>query len=176
MQLVSRFNPDFIKTVHPDSPEASFVRSVEDISHLYRYGTALSRYHQARLDEIIESQNSPLYVIDGRPTYGPQPSEEVTSTIWKERLLSYGEEGTKIVTAISTLKTCTDLLVGKQIEFCMPTKHNLNADEGYINGACIDYSPRIDGSPALFIQIGSAQTNGSGIHFPILSICNISIS
>ena len=175
MQLVPRFNPDFIKTIHPDSPEASFVRSIEDISSVYRYGTVFSRYHQARLDEVIESRDKPLYLINGRPSYGPQPSEEVMSAIWKERLLSYGEEGTKIVTAIGILKTCTDLLLGKRIDFCMPTKHDLNADKGYINGNCIDYSPRIDSDPALFIQIGSEQRNGTGIHFLILNICNVSI-
>ena len=176
MKFIPRFKPDFIATIHPDSPEASFVHSVEEIASVYRYGTVFSRYHQARLDEMIESQNKPLYLINGSPSYGPQPSEEVMSAVWQERLLSYGEEGAKVVAAIGALKTCTDLLIGKQIDFCMPTKHDLGEDKGYINGSCIDYSPRIDSDPALFIQIGSEQTRGSGIHFSILSICNISIS
>ena len=170
------FRADFLHSIQPDSPEELFVRSVDDIADAYRYSTVFDQYHHARFNDFIERQNRPLYIIDGNLSYGTPPSDETVSCIWKERLLSYGKAGKIVVNAIGGLKLSTDLLLGKQIDFCMPYKHNLNSDTGYINGNAIDYAPAISEDPALFIQIGSKRTNGQGVHFPILGMCNISIT
>lgn len=152
-----------------------FVRSVDTITQAYRSSTIFDDYHHAWFKDFAKRQKRPLYVIDGQLSYGPQPSEEVVSAKWKKRLLKHGEIGEVVVNAIGNLKTSSDLLLGKTIDFCMPYKRALNPGSGYINGNYIDYAPSIDVDPALFIQIDRERVSGQGMHFPILNLCGISI-
>lgn len=175
MHIVPRFTADFLKSVDPQSPEELFVRSLLIIDSAYQYSTIFDDYHHAWFKDFVTEQDEPLYVIGGQLSYGPQPSEEVVSAKWKKRLLQHGKIGEIVVNAIGGLKTSSDLLLGKSIDFCIPYKRKLNPNTGYINGNLIDYAPGIQNDPSLFIQIGDERVTGAGIHFPILSLCAISI-
>lgn len=175
MKLIPRFSPEFLASVVADSPEDMFVRSVGNITFAYRNTDVFHRFHDAWFDDFVEKQNKPLYVINHRLSYGPQPSEDVISAVWKERLRSYGEYGEIVVDAIGNLRTACELLLGKQIDFCMPYKREINQTQGYINGQLIDYAPTVTEDPTLLIQIGNERVNGQGLHFPILGLCGITI-
>lgn len=176
MQIVHTFKSEFLRNIPENSPEELFVLSIDDIAHVYRYTSVFHQYHRAGFDDIAKRMKRQAQGKQSQLSRKPQPSEEVVSTIWKERLLSYGDVGKIVVNAIGGLKMSCELLQGKRIDFCMPYKHELNEDKGYINGSLVDYAPRIDLDPALFIQIGNERMNGQGMHFPILSLCNISIT
>lgn len=169
------FTPEFLLSIPRNSPEELFVDAARSLIRVYRTSDVFHRYNHAGFEDLLARQNDPLYVIDGELSYGPQPSDEVVSFLWKERLLSYGDMGAVAVQAIGDLKTSTDLLVGKSMDFCMPYKRELSPVSGFINGNHIDYASSIGTDPSLFIQIGPRQVNGQGMHFPILNICSITI-
>ena len=176
MKLLHTFKSEFLRNIQENSPEELFVLSIDDIARAYRYTSVFDQYHHAGFEDLAKRMKQQTQGKQSQLSRDPQPSEEVVSTIWKDRLLSYGEVGKVVVNAIGGLKMSCDLLQGKRIDFCMPHIREPNHNEGYINGNLIDYAPRIDLDPALFIQIGSERTNGQGMHFPILSLCNISIT
>lgn len=175
MKILPRFSGEFLASLQPDSPEEMFVCSVNTIDSAYRRSTIIEACTEAWFEDFIERRSQPLYIIDDQLSHGPQPSDEVISAKWKNRLLGHGEIGEIVVNAIGELKTSSDLLLGKAIDYCMPYKRELNPDSGYIAGNRVDYAPWTDSDPALFLQIGNEAPSRRGIYVPILSLCNISI-
>lgn len=175
MKLLPRFTPEFLQSVQPNSPEELFVDAVETIAIAYSRSNILAEYGHAHFEDMLDMKNQTLY-FTGKQIVYTLPSEDVESTKWKKRLLSYGKIGEVVVNAIGDLKIATDLLLGKQIDFRMPYKREVCLESGYINGSYIDYGPSpMEASPALLVQIGDERINGQGVHFPILSLCTISM-
>ena len=176
--IIPRFNPDFVDGLRPGSPEELFVNSVSEIDAIYTHSDVFDRYAHDSFKDFTKRNSSPLYVIDGELTYDKTPplSEENQSEIWKRRLQEYGAYGMKLVQILDSLRFASDLLVHKKIEYMFPYKRNLNPEKGFIVGNHIDYAPLFEQGPAMQLEIALDGNDTRGLHFSIISLCNIQIN